>query len=243
MRKSPWLEVSLWLVGEDEKRLWTGTMCYLNRCLGVTAYMRLSHTNPHIPQSPPAWSPPTMRSHLTPTPEHVNTEWQSWQCDICSTKLSSCYTALPASGWMPFYSEKEQKQALHVAKFLYFKRIRGTEDRVWHSKFLSPHQQESWLKQMSPLTSREESTSWELCPHLCHPALTTFLLPLTLLQWRGILPSSPFSCPPPLWGACVYVCLSYTYICIYVYVCMCVEARLCICLEVDRKRILGVLPL
>lgn len=73
---------------------------------------------------------------------------------------------------------------------------------------------------MSPLTSREESMSWELCPHLS--SSTTFLLPLIILQWRGILPSSLFSCPPPLCGACVFVLYvhRHLYACVYRHACV-----------------------
>lgn len=163
---SDWLENMRKDFGLGQLTTWTD----LSMLWSYSLHEVKSHKPSHATVT--ARSPPTMQSHLTPTPEHVNTEWQSWQCDICSTKLSSCYAAPPTPFWLnAFLLWKEQKQALHVAKFPYFEIIHGTEDRVWHSKFLSPHQQESWLKQMSPLTSREESMSWAFWPHLCHPVL------------------------------------------------------------------------
>lgn len=121
---------------------------------------------------------------------------------------------------MPFYSEKEQKQALHVANFPYFKRICGTEERVWHSKFLSPHQQESWLKAMSPLTSREDSS--------VHISVIQYIFaPFNSPPMKKHPPIKPLFLPTPTLG-CLSAHVSelyvHAYVCMYMYTCVCRHA-------------------
>lgn len=37
---------------------------------------------------------------------------------------------------------------------------------------------------------------------------------------KRLPPIKPFSCPPPLCGACVYACLSWLYVCMFVHACV-----------------------